>query len=47
MPIAKHKVLNDLRKFLALEYLKLNLEKNLVAIKFLAELIRPLRPYQT
>ena len=42
----KHQILNDLRKFLAIEYLKLNLEKNLIALKFLAELIKPLRPYQ-
>lgn len=32
---------------MSLEYLKLNLEKNLVAIKFLYELIKPMRPYQT
>ena len=43
----RHKILNDLRKFLSLEYLKLNLEKNLVAIRFLYELIKPMRPYQT
>ena len=43
----KHQILNDLRKFLSLEYLKLNLEKNLVAIRFLFELIKPVRPYQT
>jgi hypothetical protein len=42
----KHKILNDLRQFLAVEYLQLNLEKNLSAIRFLLELIRPLRPYQ-
>lgn len=42
----KHKILNDIRKFLSVEYLKLNLEKNLLALRFLYELIRPQRPYQ-
>lgn len=31
----KHRILNDLRKFLVVEYLKLNLQKNLLALRFL------------
>jgi len=31
----KHQLMNSLRKFLSLEYLKLNLEKQMVALRYL------------
>jgi len=42
----KHEILNDLRKYLVIEFLKLNMEKQMIALKLLYELIRPIRPYQ-
>lgn len=42
----KHAIINDIKKFLCLEFAKLNLEKQMIALKYLSELIRPLRPYQ-
>lgn len=41
----KHQILNELRKFLSIEYLKLNLEKQMMALRYLIELIKPIRPY--
>jgi hypothetical protein len=42
----KHIILNEIKKFLSLEYIKLNLEKQMIALRYLFELIKPLRPYQ-
>lgn len=41
----KHIIQNDIRRFLLNEYLKLNLEKQMVALRYLYELIKPVRPY--
>lgn len=42
----KHIIINDIKRFLSVEYLKLNLEKQMIAIRYLFELIKPARPYQ-
>ena len=34
----KHMMLNDLRRYLCIEYLQLNLEKQMIALRFLLEL---------
>jgi hypothetical protein len=41
----KHILMNDIRRFIVQEYLKLNLEKQMIALRYLFELIKPLRPY--
>lgn len=42
----KHMIISDIKRFMCLQYLKLNLEKQMIALKYISELIRPLRPYQ-
>ena len=41
----KHNIMNEIKRFIVQEYLKLNLEKQMIALRFLFELIKPLRPY--
>ena len=41
----KHMMMNEIRRFIVQEYLKLNLEKQMIALRYLFELIKPTRPY--
>lgn len=38
-------MMNEIRRFIVQEYLKLNLEKQMIALRYLFELIKPARPY--
>lgn len=41
----KHALQNEMRKFLVIEFLKLNMEKQMIALRILYELIKPPRRY--
>ena len=42
---AKHDMIENLKKFLIPRFLTENLEKQLIALRFLCDLIKPMRPH--